>query len=240
MTYNEWRDELKNNLLSVSDGERRRVLDYYAEAYADRREAGFTEREIIQDFGAPYDAAQRILCENDEETYEDAPKYAQYDDSRESRHNARREERCANRCDRRRRDDYYEPEQNYRYEPQPQSQGNTKTAKRGDYTWVFVLLCVIFAIPIFCIVMTMIGVTIGLCVAPFGMMINGIVRVCTGIGALFTNLNGGFISIGLGLVQLGVGLVVIPLFIWLVKLMWKLFRKFFAWIKQLFSGKESA
>ena len=30
MTYNEWRDELKNNLLSVSESERKRVLDYYA------------------------------------------------------------------------------------------------------------------------------------------------------------------------------------------------------------------
>ena len=70
MTYNEWRDELKSNLLSVSDSERRRVLDYYAEAYADRREAGFSEREIIDEFGAPYDAAQRILSEN----YYDAPK----------------------------------------------------------------------------------------------------------------------------------------------------------------------
>ncbi len=67
MTYNEWRDELKANLLCVSDGERRRVLDYYAEAYADRRDAGFSEREIIDDFGAPYDAAQRILAENREE-----------------------------------------------------------------------------------------------------------------------------------------------------------------------------
>lgn len=64
MTYNEWRDELKNNLLSVSESERKRVLEYYAEAYADRREAGFSEREIIEQFGAPYDAAQRILGED--------------------------------------------------------------------------------------------------------------------------------------------------------------------------------
>lgn len=63
MNYTEWRDELNNNLLGVSESERRRVLDYYAEAYADRREAGFTEREIINGFGAPYDAAQRILSE---------------------------------------------------------------------------------------------------------------------------------------------------------------------------------
>ena len=63
MTYNEWRDELKSNLLSVTEDERQRVLDFYAEAYADKREAGKSEREIINDFGAPYDAAQRILNE---------------------------------------------------------------------------------------------------------------------------------------------------------------------------------
>lgn len=61
MTYNEWITELKQNLLSVSDAEKRRVLDYYAEAYADRRAAGFSESEIIAGFGAPYDAAQAIL-----------------------------------------------------------------------------------------------------------------------------------------------------------------------------------
>lgn len=64
MTYTEWRDELKNNLLSVSESERKRVLEYYAEAYADRREAGYSERDIIAQFGAPYDAAQRILSED--------------------------------------------------------------------------------------------------------------------------------------------------------------------------------
>ncbi len=67
MTYNEWRDELKSNLLSVSETEKKRVLDYYAEAYADRREAGFSEREIIDGFGAPFDAAQRILNEEKDE-----------------------------------------------------------------------------------------------------------------------------------------------------------------------------
>ena len=231
MTYNDWRDELKNNLLSVSDAERRRVLDYYAEAYADRREAGFTEREIIQDFGAPYDAAQRILCENDYEAYEDAPKYTQYEDRRESRRNARREERRESSRDRRSDNDYYEP----------QPQANSKTAnRREDYTWVFVLLCIIFAIPLFGAVMTMIGITIGLCVAPFGVMISGIINVGVGIGVLFSNVSGGFIKIGVGLIEIGVGVVLIPVFIRLVKLMWKLFRKFFAWVKRLFSGKEGA
>lgn len=61
MKYNDWITELKANLLGVSEAERRKVLDYYAEAYADRRAAGFSESEIIDGFGAPYDAAQAIL-----------------------------------------------------------------------------------------------------------------------------------------------------------------------------------
>ena len=76
MKYNEWRDELKSNLLGVGESERQRVLDYYAEAYADRREAGFSEREIIEEFGAPYDAAQRILAETPKTELEAAPEKA--------------------------------------------------------------------------------------------------------------------------------------------------------------------
>lgn len=93
MTYNEWRDELKSNLLCVSDSERRRVLDYYAEAYADRRDAGFTEREIIEDFGAPYDAAQRILSENREE-------YNSYSSRSEENRNFRDDDRETRRSER--------------------------------------------------------------------------------------------------------------------------------------------
>ena len=234
MTYNEWRDELKNNLLSVSDAERRRVLDYYAEAYADRREAGFTEREIISDFGAPYDAAQRILYENDEETYSEAPKYTHYDDNRESRHNARRErceQRRQSRCERDSRDEYSEP--------QPQSSAKVAT-RREDYTWVFVLLCVIFAGPLFGLIMTMVGVTIGLAVAPFGALISGIAKICIGAGTLFSSVSGGFVQIGIGLIQTGISVVLFPLCFWLIRLMWKLFKKLFRWIRSLFSGKEVA
>ena len=230
MTYNEWRDELKNNLLSVSEAERRRVLDYYAEAYADRREAGFSEREIISDFGAPYDAAQRILNESDDEGYVEPPKTSHYGDSRSRRHEERREERREYRSD--------VGADEYR-EPRPVA-SDARTKKREDYTWVFVLLCIVFAIPLFCVVMTMVGITIGLCVAPFSVLVSGIARVGAGIGLLFSSVSSGLAQIGIGLIQTGIGIVLIPLFIWLVKLMWKLFRKLFAWIKSLFSGKESA
>lgn len=89
MTYNEWKDELKSNLLSVSDGERQKVLDYYAEAYADRRDAGFTESEIIRSFGAPYDAARRILSDDAESVDVKEPdKKARKDESRRKKRGA--------------------------------------------------------------------------------------------------------------------------------------------------------
>ena len=47
MKYTEWRDELKDNLLCVLESERKRVLDYYAEAYADRRSAGGAKRLFV-------------------------------------------------------------------------------------------------------------------------------------------------------------------------------------------------
>ena len=251
MTYNEWRDELKNNLLSVSEAERKRVLDYYGEAYADRREAGFTEREIIADFGAPYDAAQRILYGDDGGNFEQSPRY-RYEESRpDPRNSARRPEHYDDRRSGYYQDDYYqrereplpplarEPQPQAQPQPQPQPQNSAATAKKsGNLTWVYVILCIRFAIPIFVVVVTMVGITIGLCVAPFGLFGGGIARVFAGIGIAISNVPAGFVQMGLGLVYVGVGLALIPLCVWLVKMMWKLFKMFFAWLKELFSGKE--
>ena len=96
MTYIEWMDELKKNLLSIPRDERERVASYFSEIYADKRDAGFSERQIIEEFGPPYDAAKRVLGEdyssrafsaneNDQsaETYEKAtpPRAARYNNA---------------------------------------------------------------------------------------------------------------------------------------------------------------
>ena len=224
MTYNEWRDELKNNLLSVSDAERRRVLDYYAEAYADRREAGFSEREIISDFGAPYDAAQRILNESDDETYFEPPKRSRFGDSRYDRHEERRDERRDCRSG--------------EYRDSRAVSSDAKAKKREDYTWVFVLLCIIFAGPLFGLIMSMVGVTVGLALAPFGALVTGLAKVCAGVGLAFGNFPSGLAQIGIGLIQTGISVVLFPLCFWLIRLMWKLFKKLFRWIRSLFSGRR--
>ncbi len=232
MTYTEWRDELQYNLLCVSESERRRVLDYYAEAYADRREAGFSEREIINDFGAPYDAARRILCENKNNEYDEP----------------------INTEERRRRDSRAEQEQrrenNYAPPPPPPSTAppirptpdytvSSPERKRGDYTWVFVVLCVLFAIPIFALVIAMIVITIAFCVAPVSIVATGAAAIGLSIGAMVSGSAAyGFLELGVGIATLGAGIILCPLFFKLVGLMWKLFNLFFSWLKSLFSGKE--
>ena len=264
MTYNEWRDELKSNLLCVSESERRRVLDYYAEAYADRRDAGFSEREIIEDFGAPYDAAQRILGENRTESYS-----YDYEEEPRSRRDARRqerEERERRREEERRRNEERREEERRRAEQERERRKNErrsprdeddfdfyqngdaqryneepKKQKRGDYSWVFVILCIVFCVPLFGLIMSMVGITIGLCVAPFSLLISGVATAGHGIGILVSgNIAGGLCELGTGVILTGVAIALIPLFIKLVKLMWNLFSKVFKWIKSLFSGKENA
>lgn len=257
MKYNEWRDELKSNLLCVSEAERRRVLDYYAEAYADRRDAGYTEREIIDEFGAPYDAAQRILSESPD--LGDAHLYEPSRDDRRREERERRDERRAE--ERERREERQREERERREERQREERerreanrqygsnslyGNyTGTApapakQRGDYTWVFVLLCILFSIPILMVIIAMVIVTVSFCVAPFAVLVSGVATIGTGVGALFVDATQGAIAIGAGLVIFGVSLIIMPLCFQLVKWMWKLFHMFFAWLKRLFSGKEKA
>ncbi|MDE6473903.1 MAG: DUF1700 domain-containing protein [Clostridia bacterium] len=210
MTYNEWRDELKCNLLCVPEQERARVLDYYAEAYADRRDAGYAEQEITAEFGAPYDAAQRILSESGEEYFIDnTPDMGQLQS------------------------------ENVKFESHPNDcNRQNATQKTSNHTWVFVLLCVIFALPILGVFMAMVFVTIGFSVIPFAFLISGVATIGAGVGGLFSDAASGAAAIGGGLVLFGLSLIIMPLFLKLVKLMWKLFVRFFVWLKSLFDVKE--
>lgn len=243
MTYNEWRDELKSNLLSVSESERRRVLDYYAEAYADRREAGFSEREIMDEFGAPYDAAQRILYENKNNDY-----YDNYNPEPEER--SRRERRREEREQRRQAENtppppppnYANNQQNYNNPPYPNgAPAYTDGARPAvrDNTWVFVLLCIIFFWPIFGVVISMVVITVLFCVAPIAAIGTGAAMAGSAIGTMVGgNVAYGLMMTGVGVIIIGVGVILCPLFFKLVGLMWTAFRNFFAWLRSLFSGRR--
>lgn len=208
MTYNDWITQLKQNLLSVPDEERKRVMDYYAEAYADRRAAGFSENEIIDGFGAPYDAAQAIL-EGEFESGE----------GEKATHMHKTEDAPP------------PPPPSYHTPTPPE-----KTVNKSDYTWVFVLLCIVLAIPIFSLVMAMVGITIGFAVAPFSIVATGAGFIFGGIGEMFSSFTTGLVYTGIGLIIIAVGIPLFKVFFMLVKLMWELFGKFFKWLAGLFKG----
>lgn len=247
MTYNEWRDELKSNLLSVSPSERRRVLDYYAEAYADRRDAGYTEREIIEDFGAPYDAAQRILSDRP------APSYDYFDDDYDARRSAKprendrreREERRAREREERREsrenrkhekrayDEYDEYERRYP-ERDYENRRRADPPKDNSHPILFAILCILFGIPMFGVFMALVGITIGLCSAPFAAIIAGCGSMGAGIGQMVGgHLYEGLATLGTGAVVFGIGLILIPAFFTVVKYLWKMLKHFFSWMKSL-------
>lgn len=237
MTYNEWRDELKSNLLCVTEAERRRVLDYYAEAYADRRDAGFTEREIIDEFGAPYDAAQKILYENSEDVRRDGNFGQRESDSLGGQKRRFSREKYAN-------DPFEDDNENFgavpknnrkEYSTPPPQYAQTE---RGDYTWVFVILCIICAAPIFGIFMALLGITIGLIAAPFGILVCGVATIGASIGTMFSDALSGAAMLGAGLMLFGLGLVLLPLSAKIVKFMWNCAKKLFVWIRNLFRGRS--
>ncbi|MDE6613273.1 MAG: hypothetical protein K2K28_01815, partial [Clostridia bacterium] len=229
------------------------VLDYYAEAYADRRDAGFTEREIIDDFGAPYDAAQRILSEHGDTEYFEAPRDNDYGadgygrqkkSAREIRRETREEaKRIAEEAKREKLNTNQTPPPPHgqQYDNGQYNRGNAAPQKREDYTWVFVLLCVVFCVPLFGLIMTMVGISIGVCVAPFALLIAGVAFIGSGVGTMIGgSITAGLCTAGVGLIIFGVSIVLFPLLTKIISLMWKLFKKFFSWVKSLFSGKEVA
>ena len=123
-------------------------------------------------------------------------------------------------------------------DPAFESNLNYSPQKTSDRTWAFVLLCIVFAIPIFGIFMAMVLVTIVFCVIPFALLIAGVATIGAGVGGLFSNAVSGVVELGLGLVLFGISLIIMPVFLKLVKLMWKVFIKFFVWLKSLFRVKE--
>lgn len=227
MTYNEWKDELKSNLLSVSEEERRRVFDYYAEAYADRREAGFSEREIIEEFGAPYDAAKRILSEREEDCVreEDVPKK-----ERQKRTDAS--------------DSFFEPpparEAERETESPPKREEKDKSASFGG-TLLFVLLCVLLWAPVFGIFMAGFGITVTLGVLPVSLLAGGVASIGAGVAAIASGAGiAAVTSFGTGLAAIGLGLLLFPLCIKGISLLWRLVKTVFGYLRSFLGGRRKA
>lgn len=63
MTFRQWEYELRDILRDVPETELRSITDYYAEIYDDKREAGFSDADILAEFGTPKECASRIRSE---------------------------------------------------------------------------------------------------------------------------------------------------------------------------------
>lgn len=66
MTYIKWKDEVESYLASMPREEKQKIFSYFSEMYADKRDAGKSEEQIIEEFGAPYDVAKKILADSRE------------------------------------------------------------------------------------------------------------------------------------------------------------------------------
>ena len=64
MTYIKWKDEVESYLVNLPQEEKQKIFSYFSEMYADKRDAGKSEAQIIEEFGAPYDVAKKILAES--------------------------------------------------------------------------------------------------------------------------------------------------------------------------------
>ncbi len=67
MTYVQWESEFEKCIGSLPKNEKDEIIGYYREIYADKREAGLSDEEIIKNFGEPMLAAAKILMENSTE-----------------------------------------------------------------------------------------------------------------------------------------------------------------------------
>lgn len=225
MTYTEWHDELKSNLLCVSESERRRVLDYYAEAYADRREAGFSEREIIEEFGAPYDAAQSMLADN-QVPYTEAPADAATPHKTQTA------------------PPVYSPPpppppRPATPPPQPQPQPETVKPEKESNAG-YVILCIALALPVAMLIIVTVLTTVALCATPILTIASGGAMIGASVGTFIAGEAAyGFFILGVGIAAMGVGIALCPLLFKLAALMWKSFSKFFAWLKSSTAAKKA-
>ena len=67
MTKKIWEKQLARHLTALPKAERKKIIDYYREMYGDKAEAGYSEAEILAEFGSPEACAARILAEENVE-----------------------------------------------------------------------------------------------------------------------------------------------------------------------------
>ena len=70
MTQKAWEKALLKQLKSLPKAERNVAIEYYREIYGDKLDAGYSEEEILEEFGSPEACATCILSEDTGEAAE--------------------------------------------------------------------------------------------------------------------------------------------------------------------------
>lgn len=68
MTYKKWEYELKCLLQGEPKKEVEELTRYYAEIYGDKKDAGYSDDDILMEFGTPEECAEKFRSENASES----------------------------------------------------------------------------------------------------------------------------------------------------------------------------
>lgn len=212
MTKYEWEKELKRNLARLPAAEQNRALAFYDELFADKIEQGYSEREVVREFGNPFDVATAIIRDYESEggTVTAAPPPPGYTDAYRSS---------------RAQPDRFDPNTGaplQRTPPAPMprtySERDIKRARRGGALGAF--LRVLFFIPYVVLVIVMISLLVAFAASAVGCMAGGAVMsvwsftMISASGAVFA------VELGMGLAAIGAG----ALLMMLVPVMFKTFK----------------
>lgn len=227
----DWDKQLRRELRSLPEDERETILDYYNEIFEDKRDRGERETEIIASFGSPYAVAEKIL--------------------RESRSGVRGSAAYSADSVGVRKDDTL-----YGFETEPY-RASSKIPKNsraefdvadegkksgGGRVSVFIILLIIFWIPILAITVSVFAVLFAFVVAFVAVIaaggfvaVIGFIDAASGVGAAV-----GLVEIGAGIFVIGVGLLLCPVCLWFGKIVWRLFRSVCGGIGRWLAGRKAA
>lgn len=231
MTYIKWKDEVESYLVSLPQEEKQKIFSYFSEMYADKRDAGKSEEQIIEEFGAPYDVAKKILSDSRDAAAQNSQPDGSANVSGGNNYNY----------------NYYNynyggapaqsPPPGYGYtppkqteaEPQPDVFGEglkmpkkSKPKKKTSVWRVLFGILFVFILAVF---------TVSLIGSALGIVLDGFVSIGYTVGALAASECGGAegaTSIGLSLAVSGVGCILLAPFGALCGFLW---RKLVAFLK---------
>lgn len=230
----DWDKQLRRELRSLPEDERETILDYYNEIFEDKRDRGERETEIIASFGSPYSVAEKILRESRSGgTFRGNASYS------------------ADSIGVRKDDTLY----GFETEPYRASSKIPKTSRAefdvadegkksggGGRVAVFIILLIIFWIPIlavtvsvFVVLFAFVAAFVAVIAAGGFVAVIGFIDAASGVGAAV-----GLVEIGAGVLVVGIGFLLCPVCLWFGKIVWRLFRSVCSGIGRWLAGRKAA